>query len=51
MLRLMDEPEHRSLETEFFAVVPPRRASWHRRLFYWSLVKLLRFRIVRAILL
>lgn len=47
----MNEPAHESLEAEFFAVVPPRPAPWYRRLLYWSLVKLLRLRMLRALLL
>lgn len=46
-----DEPAHRSLERVFFAAVPPRRARWHRRALYWSLVTVLQWRVVRALLL
>jgi hypothetical protein len=46
-----DEPHHESLEQAFFAAVPPRRAPWHRRALWWALVSLLKFRLLRALLL
>lgn len=45
------EPKHVSLEKEFFAAVPPRPAPWRRRVLWWTLVNLLRFRLLRALLL
>jgi hypothetical protein len=46
-----EEPRHESLEQAFFAVVPPRRAPWRRRALWWALVRLLQFRLLRALLL
>jgi hypothetical protein len=45
------EPDHQSLEREFFAAVPPRRAPWRRRALWWSLVSVLRLPWLRALLL
>lgn len=47
----MTLPRHESLEAVFFAAVPPRPAPWHKRAYWWLLLRLLALPLTRKILL
>lgn len=47
----LDEPRHQSLESVFFAAVPPRAAPLWKRAAFGLLLRLLAFAPTRALLL
>jgi hypothetical protein len=47
----MNTPVHTSLEREFFAAVPPRKAPLKRRIIWWLLLRVIALRPVQSLIL
>jgi hypothetical protein len=46
----MSLPKHTSLEREFFAAVPPRKAPMHKRAMWWLLLTLAALPPIQALI-